>query len=73
MDVYQQMKQMVNDLGGGELGQGHGASSTPQVEPQQAVSDVKYVSLQSLPRRLQEQMEYAVNLRVNEVRYHDEL
>ena len=70
--MYQQMEQMVNDLGGGELGQGHDTSSTPQVEPQQAVGDVQYVSLQSLPRRLYEQMEYAVNLRVNEVRHHDE-
>ena len=72
MDVYQQMEQMVNDLGGGEVGQGHDKSSTPQMEPQQALSDVQYVSLQSLPQRLHEQLEHAVNMRVSEVRYRDE-
>ena len=70
--MYQQMEQMVNDLGGGEVGQGHDTSSTPQMEPQQALSDVQYVSLQSLPQRLHEQLEHAVNMRVSEVRYRDE-
>ena len=68
VEVYQQMKQMVNDLGGGEMG--HRCTtriSTHQVEPRQALAEVQSGSLQLLLRKLREQMEHAVNMRVNQV------
>ena len=65
--MYQLMTQMMNDLGIGEAGQGHGSSSTRQVEPQQALAEVYSGGLQSLLRKLQEQMEHAINTRVNQV------
>ena len=67
MEVYQQMTQMMNDLGTGEAGQGHGSSSTHQVEPQQALAEVQSGGLQTLLWKLHEQMEHAINTRVNQV------
>ena len=58
---------MVNDLGGGEVGHGHSTHLSSQVEPQQALSEVQSGVLQSLLRKLREQMEHAVNIRVNQV------
>ena len=58
---------MMNDLGTGEARQGHDSSSTHQVEPQQALAEVYSGGLQSLLRKLQEQMEHAIHTRVNQV------
>ena len=70
MEVYQQVRQMVNDLGGGGMGQGHQThSSTHQVEPQHALTEVQSGGLQSLLQKLREQMEYSVNIRVNQVEW----
>ena len=68
VEVYQQMTQMVNDLGGGEMGQRCTPRiSTHQVEPRKALAEVQSGSLQLLLRRLRQQMEHAVNMRVNQV------
>jgi len=56
---------MVNDLGGGQGHQTH--ISTHQVEPQHALTEVQSGGLQSLLQKLREQMEFSVNIRVNQV------
>lgn len=59
---------MVNDLEDGEVHQGHKTpSDSPQVEPQLALAEVLTGGLQSLLRKLHQQMEHAVNIRVNQV------
>ena len=70
MEVYQQIRQMVNDLGSGKMGQGHQTHiSTHQVEPQHALAEVQSGGLQSLLQKLREQMQYSVNIRVNQVHW----
>ena len=59
---------MVDDLGDGKVGQGHGEHmSCSQMEPQQALCEVHSGALRSLLRKFREQMEHVMNTHVNQV------